>query len=72
MDELVSLPAVRLEGSDDSYTLDGRDLLVQVAPTETNAGVQYLLRGTAPAPTWEVFLYHRYLRTFAALWKQAR
>ncbi len=72
LDELVSLPALRLDDSGDSYTLDGRDLLVQVAPSASNAQVHYVLRGTAAVPNWEAFLYHRYLRTFSALWKQAR
>lgn len=70
-DELAALPAVTLNPDGDTYTVEGRDLLVQIAPTATNAAVQYMLRGTAPPPDWEVFLYHRYLRTFAALWKQA-
>lgn len=70
-DELAALPAVTLNADGDTYTVEGRDLLVQIAPTAKNAAIQYLLRGTAPPPDWEVFLYHRYLRTFAALWKQA-
>lgn len=70
-DELAALPAEPLNADGDRYTLDGRDLLIQIAPTATNAAVQYMLRGTAPPPDWEVFLYHRYLRTFSALWKQA-
>ncbi len=63
--ELVALPSVSLNEDGDSYTIDGRDLLVRVGPTD------YMLRSTAPPPDWEVFLYHRYLRTFSALWKQA-
>lgn len=70
-DELAALPAVPLNTDGDSYTIDGRDLLVQIAPTPVNAALQYMLRGTVPPPQWEVVLYHRYLRTFSALWKQA-
>jgi CheY-like chemotaxis protein len=70
-DELVALPAVTLNEAGDRFTIDGRDVLVQIAPTSVNAGVQYMLRGTVAPPDWEVFLYHRYLRTFSALWKQA-
>ncbi len=70
-DELVALPAVTLNDEGDRYTIDGRDLLIQIAPTGVNAPVQYMLQGTVPPPDWEVFLYHRYLRTFSALWKQA-
>jgi CheY-like chemotaxis protein len=70
-DEMLALPAVRLSEDGDRYTIDGRDLLVQIAPTSTNAALQYMLQSTVPPPDWEVFLYHRYLRTFAALWKQA-
>lgn len=70
-DELVALPSVKLNEDGDSYTIDGRDLLVQIAPTATNAALQYMLRGTVAPPDWEVFVYHRYLRTFSALWNQA-
>jgi CheY-like chemotaxis protein len=70
-DELVAMPAVTLNDDGDRFTIDGRDLLIQIAPTTVNAAVQYMLRGTVAPPDWEVFLYHRYLRTFAALWKQA-
>jgi CheY-like chemotaxis protein len=70
-DELLALPALPLHPDGDRYTIDGRDLLVQIAPTATNAALQYMLRGTVAPPDWEVFLYHRYLRTFAALWQQA-
>jgi CheY-like chemotaxis protein len=70
-DELVALPSVKLNDAGDSYTIDGRDLLIQIAPTAKAAAVHYMLRGTVPPPDWEVFIYHRYLGTFAALWKQA-
>ena len=33
--------------------------------------VATMLRGTVPAPDWEVALYHGFLRSFAARWKQA-
>jgi CheY-like chemotaxis protein len=71
LEEMVSLPAVRLNDAGDSYAIDGRDLMVQIAATDVNAQVQYMLQGTVPPPDWEVHLYHRYLRTFSALWKQA-
>ena len=51
--------------------MDGRDFLIQIAPTAANAAAQYILRGTVPAQDWEVALYHTYLRSIAALWKQA-
>jgi CheY-like chemotaxis protein len=70
-DELAALPAVTLNTDGDRYTVDGRDLLIQIAPTSVNAAVHYMLRSTAPPPDWEIFCYHRYLRTFSALWKQA-
>jgi CheY-like chemotaxis protein len=70
-DELVALPAVTLNDDGDRYTIDGRDLLIQIAPTSTSAALHYMLRGTVPPPDWEVFVYHRYLRTLSALWKQA-
>jgi CheY-like chemotaxis protein len=70
-DELAALPAVTLNDDGDRYTIDGRDLLVQIAPTAVNVPVHYMLQGTVPPPEWEVFAYHRYLRTFSALWKQA-
>lgn len=70
-DELVALPAVTLNDDGDHFTIQGRDLLIQIAPTPVNATVQYMLQGTVAPPDWEVFLYHRYLRTFSALWKQA-
>jgi len=69
--ELKAQPSTPLNEDGDSYTVAGRDLLVQLAATSTNASVDYLLRGTAPPPDWEIFLYHRYLRTFSALWRQA-
>lgn len=71
-DQLAALPATRLNEDGDSYCVDGRELLIQIAPTKVNAGLHYLLRGTVPPPDWEIFLYHRYLRSFSALWKQAR
>lgn len=70
-DELAALPAVTLNEDGDRYTVEGRDLLIQIAPTATNAALHYMLQGTVAPPDWEVFLYHRYLRTFSALWKQA-
>jgi len=71
-DEMLTLPAERLHADGDSYTIDGRDLLMQIAPTSVNAALHYILRGTVAPPDWEVFVYHRYLRMFSALWKQAR
>lgn len=71
-DELLALPSVSLNDDGDRYIIDGRDLLIHIASTSTNAEVHYMLRGTAPSPDWEVYLYHRYLRSFSALWKQAR
>ncbi|MBN9415197.1 hypothetical protein ABS71_16115 [bacterium SCN 62-11] len=71
-DEMLALPAESLHADGDRYTIDGRDLLIQIAPTSVNAGLHYMLRGTVAPPDWEVFVYHRYLRSFAALWKQAR
>ncbi len=71
LDTLAAMPATRFNDDGDRFVIDGRDLLVQIAPTNVNAPIQYMLRGTVPPPDWEVYLYHRYLRTFAALWKQA-
>jgi len=71
-DELARLPATALGSDGDGYAIDGRDLLIRIAPTSTSTGIDYLLRGTVAPPDWEVFLYHRYLRSFSALWKQAR
>ena len=70
-DELAALPASPLNEDGDRITMDGRDFLIQIAPTTANAAMQYMLRGTVPAPDWEVALYHAFLRSFAALWKQA-
>lgn len=70
-DELAVLPSEAFNEDGDRFTVDGRDLLIQIAPTNVNAGVHYLLRGTATPPDWEIFLYHRYLRSFSALWKLA-
>lgn len=70
-DELMALPALPLHENGDCYTIDGRDMLVRIAPSDTNAELVYISRGNAPPPDWEVFIYHRYLRTFSALWKQA-
>lgn len=71
-DEMLALPAQRLHADGDSYTIDGCDLLIQIAPTSVNSALHYMLRGTVAPPDWEVFVYHRYLRMFSALWKQAR
>jgi CheY-like chemotaxis protein len=70
-DELAALPATTINEDGDRYTIDGSDCLIQIAPTAANAAVNHMLRGTVPAPDWEVALYHAYLRSFAALWKQA-
>ena len=70
-DELAALPATPLNEDGDCYMMDGRDLLIQIAPTAANAAVQYMLRGTVASPDFEISLYHAYLRSFAALWKQA-
>jgi CheY-like chemotaxis protein len=70
-DELAALPPTPLNEDGDRYMMDGRDLLIQIAPSAANAAVQYMLRGTVAAPDWEISLYHGYLRSFAALWKQA-
>ncbi len=68
---LLALPSQAFNEGEDRFTLDGLDLLIQIAPTAQNAGVHYLLRGTAASPDWEIFLYHRYLRSFSVLWKLA-
>jgi hypothetical protein len=68
---VAALPAVTPNEDGDRYTIDGRDLLTQIAPTSSKAAVQYMLQCTVAPPDWEVFLYHRYLRTFSAQWKQA-
>ncbi len=70
-DELAALPTTPLNDEGDRLTMDGRDFLIQIAPTAANAAVQFMLRGTVEAPDWEVALYHAYLRSFAALWQQA-
>jgi len=70
-DELLALPAIPLNDDGDRYTIDGKDLLIQIAPTHLNVSIHYMLRGPVASPDWEVYLYHRYLRTFSALWKQA-
>ena len=70
-DELAALPAVTLNDAGDRYTIDGRDLLIQIAPTSTAAALDYMLHGTVAPPDWEVFVYHRHLQTLSALWKQA-
>lgn len=69
--ELKAVPGEALNADGDRYAIDGRDLLIEIAPSATGAGIQYLLRGTVAPPDWEVFLYHRYLRSFSALWKLA-
>lgn len=70
-DEMAMLPPTPLNEDGDRYMMEGRDLLIQIAPSAANAPVQYMLRGTVAAPDWEISLYHGYLRSFAALWKQA-
>lgn len=70
--ELKALPGETLNEDGDRYIIDGHDLLIEIAPTAISASLHYLLRGTATPPDWEVFLYHRYLRSFSALWKRAR
>jgi len=70
-DELAALPATTINEDGDRYTIDGPDFLIQIAPTAANVAVNHMLRGTVAAPDWEVALYHAYLRSFAALWKQA-
>jgi CheY-like chemotaxis protein len=70
-DELAALPATPLNEEGDCFTIEGRDFLIQIAPTAANAAVHYMLRGTVAAPDWEIALYHASLRSFAALWKQA-
>lgn len=69
--ELKALPGETLNEDGDRYIIDGHDLLIEIAPTAISASLHYLLRGTATPPDWEVFLYHRYLRSFSALWKRA-
>ena len=71
-DDLAALPSEGIGNEGDRLAVDGRDLLIQIAPTDVNAGVHYLLRGTVAPPDWEVFLSHRFLRSFSALWKLAR
>lgn len=71
-DELAGLPGVVLNEDGDRCFLDGGDVLIQINPSSTNAGLCYMARGLVPAPDWEVFVYHRHLRIMAALWKQAR
>jgi len=71
-DDLAALPSEAIGNEGDRLAVDGRDLLIQIAPTDVNAGVHYLLRGTVAPPDWEVFLSHRFLRSFSALWKLAR
>lgn len=70
-DALLALPSQAFNEGEDRFTVDGNELLIQIAPSAQNAGVQYMLRGTATSPDWEIFLYHRYLRSFSALWKLA-
>jgi hypothetical protein len=71
-DEMLKGPPVTLNGEGDCYYMDGGDFLIQVQPGPTNAALYYMARAEAPAPDWEIFVYHRHLRVIAALWKQAR
>jgi CheY-like chemotaxis protein len=49
-DELAALPSEAFNEDGDRFTVDGRDLLIQIAPTDLNAGVHYLLRGRPHHP----------------------
>ena len=71
-DELARGTALPLNEDGDRYFVDGGDVLIQIQPSSTNAGLCYMARGAVPPPDWEVFVYHRHLRILAALWKQAR
>ncbi|MCW5867861.1 MAG: response regulator receiver protein [Candidatus Eremiobacteraeota bacterium] len=70
-DELAGLAGVALNEQGDRYFVDGGDFLIQVQPDATHTALYYMARGSVPPPDWEVFLYHRHLRTISALWKQA-
>jgi CheY-like chemotaxis protein len=70
-DELLELPAVALGSGGDQCFIDQNDLLIRIAPGKGNAELHYLMRGSAPCPEWEIFLYHRFLRSVALLWRRA-
>jgi hypothetical protein len=71
-DRLRALGGIPLSATGDTYFGEGVDSLIKVAASPENAELYFMFRGTVPPPEFEIFLYHRYQRSIAALWKQAK
>jgi CheY-like chemotaxis protein len=70
-DELLENARSLEEGTDDQYAVAGNDVAISIAASPATQAVLLLMRGTVPFPEWEIVLYHKFLRSFAALWKSA-
>lgn len=64
-------PARKL-GESDRYLVDGNSFIVEMAPGEKMPTYSLMARGTAPAPEFQVPLYHSYTLSLGLLWHRAR
>jgi hypothetical protein len=71
-DELTARPGTPLNGGGDRFWVEGTDFLIEVAESPTNAQMAFLATDTAPPTDIDMLLQHRFLRSLAALWKQAQ
>jgi CheY-like chemotaxis protein len=70
-DELAQQPGTPISDTGDTYVVDGRRLLVQIAPGPDTAAVSHVVIGYAPPADFAIPLIHGFARSFAALWKKS-
>ena len=70
-DELVRLSGTPIGDVGDTFVVDGRRLLVQIAPGPETTAVSHVVIGYAPPADFVIPLIHGFIRSFAALWKKA-
>jgi CheY-like chemotaxis protein len=68
---LGQLPPKTLNAQGDTFVQDGNRHLYRIAQGPTTSALAYFGIGTAPSPDIEVFLFSRYCRSMAELWKRS-
>ena len=71
-DRLDKLEGTPLGEEGDKYVVEGNDLLIKVAGSETAAETYYVVSPHAPPAPLFIEMLYRHMRAVAALWKKAK
>ncbi len=67
---LVSRNGIRLSADGDKYVMEDCNLMIKIANTNSSSEIYYFARTLQSVPEVNILLFYRFLKSFAALWKQ--